>query len=214
MVDGLRFEQHDPRLFLCTRLVFQVGTTIMLLAGRAGWGESTLEHEVVVVVVGMPHKNPRLFLRQNVLTVPHRVAVVVNQVPCRTRSIGSVRSVGSSWSKIPREHKEELVFVVVGNVAHTKSSLIGPSQLLKLSPDRSKRATTGHRGCREWSSIRSNLEAWSIARLVMHVETTKSTAPPRFVASGPMLEVLPRQPRRSGCSFVWEQSARRLEVDK
>ena len=103
VVDGLRLEQHDPRLFLGTRLVFytvwhhnHVSLTDALRSVAEVHGQFPLEHkeELVFVVVGMPHKIPLDLRDFDVLPVQSGhdpgVPVVVDQINLEARSIGSM----------------------------------------------------------------------------------------------------------------------------
>ena len=93
VVDGLRLEQHDPRLFLCTRFVFHpawhhnhvsLPDAFRSVAEVHGQFSFEQEEELVFVVVGMPHKIPLNLRDFHVLSVQggHHpgVPVVVNQV--------------------------------------------------------------------------------------------------------------------------------------
>ena len=108
VVDGLRLEQHDPRLFLCTRLVFHptwnhnhVSLPDALRSVAEVHGQFPLEHkeELVFVVVGVPHKIPLDLRNFDVLTVQRGhdpgVPVVVNQV--------------KFGGEVDREHGEKLL---------------------------------------------------------------------------------------------------------
>ena len=93
VVDGLRFEQHDPSLFLCTRFVFHsaghhnhVSLPHACRPVAEVHGQFPFEDvkKFVFVVVGVPHKIPLHLCDFDVLTVQGghdpRVPVVVNQV--------------------------------------------------------------------------------------------------------------------------------------
>ena len=93
VVDGLRFEQHDPRFFFSTRLVFHtawhhnhVSLPDVLRSVAEVHGQFPLEHEeeFVFVVVGVPHKIPLDLRDFDILAVQRghdpRVPVVVDEV--------------------------------------------------------------------------------------------------------------------------------------
>ena len=108
VVDGLRLEQHDPRLFLGTRLVFHtawhhnhVSLPDALRSVAEVHGQFPLEHEekLVFVVVGMPHKIPLDLRDFDILTVQRGhdpgVPVVVEEV--------------KFGGEVDREHGEKLL---------------------------------------------------------------------------------------------------------
>ena len=110
VVDGLRLEQHDPRLFLGKRLVFHtawhhnhVSLPDALRSVAEVHGQFPLEHkeELVFVVVGVPHKIPLDLRNFDVLTVQRGhdpgVPVVVNQV--------------KFGGEVDREHVEKLLWL-------------------------------------------------------------------------------------------------------